>query len=63
MKNTSDFTKAATGILIAVFTILIVGTLIIPAIVAYLYSRWQFLLIYPALLVLLFIFAAISRKK
>ena len=63
MKNNTDYTKAAAVILIAAFTIIIVGTMLIPAIVAYLYNRWPFMLIYPGLLVLLMIYAALTRKK
>ncbi len=61
--NYSDkFTKVAVFILIAVFSVICIGTVLIPALVAHLYG-WQWLLLYPAMLILFLIYAAVTGKK
>lgn len=50
--NVEKLQTAILKIIIAVFALLVIGTMALPAVIAYLYG-WQWLTIYPALLVLL----------
>ena len=48
--------KQIEGIVITAFELVVLGTLAIPAVLAYIYT-WAWLLIYPALLALLMSYA------
>ena len=60
---TAIFMRAAVTILTIVFAIVFIGAALIPALVAYLYSRWLWLLMYPGLMLLFLIYAGVSRSK
>lgn len=56
-------TKAALRILCTVFGIVCIGCVIIPYVVAHNTGRWEYLLIYPGLLVFFLIVAFLSGRK
>lgn len=56
-------TRGAALAFMLVFGIVCVGSIIIPYFVANSTGRWEYLLIYPALLVLIIIAAGIAGRK
>ena len=60
-QNTERLQAALTTILIIVFAIIAIGTVLIPAVLAYLYY-WQWLLVYPIILTAIVIKAMSGRK-
>lgn len=61
-KNTERLQSAATVILIAIFAIIAVGTVSIPAILAFFFC-WQWMLCYPALFATVIVLSARSGKN
>ena len=57
---TETTTKAVAVFVIIVFGITALGTALLPAIIAYIYG-WEWLLLYPAVLATLMIWARLSK--
>lgn len=50
------------AILVLAFAVIVIGTALIPAILAYVFG-WQMLMIYPALLVFIVVLSLVLRRK
>ena len=60
--SNSQIERAIAFIILAAFAVVLIGTALIPAAMALSYG-WRWLLIYPALLVLLIVCASARQKK
>ena len=59
-RNTERLQSAIVAIIVIAFSIVVIGTMVIPAVAAYLFG-WYWILCYPVLLV--FLIAVLPRKK
>lgn len=55
-------TQIATKIVLTGFALIVLGSCAVPAILAYVLN-WRYILIYPAVLALIFVAASISKHK
>ncbi len=59
-RNTERLQSAIVAVIVIAFSIVVIGTMFIPALLAYLYG-WYWIICYPVLLV--FLIAVLPRKK